>query len=89
MITYYLIYNMKKMMNKILVQVPVSQIRSCNGHVTLIAHSTRDKMSTIMLQIVAVKREFEAKLRHAAIGKLFLSTQQLWVPFSNKGRIRQ
>ena len=58
------------MMNKILVQVPVSQIRSCNGHVTLIAHSTRDKMSTIILQIVAVKREFEAGLRHAAIGKL-------------------
>ena len=29
-----------------------------------------------MVQSVAVKREFEAGLRHAATGKLSLSTQQ-------------
>ena len=42
-----------------------------------------------MVQKVAVSREFEAQLRHAATGKLSLSTQQKWVSFSNKGRIRQ
>ena len=32
--------------------------------------------SSAMVQKVAVSREFEARLRHAATGKLSLSTQQ-------------
>ena len=42
-----------------------------------------------MAQKVAVSREFEARLRHAATGKVSLSTQQKMGTFSNKGRIRQ
>ena len=34
-------------------------------------------------QKVAVLREFEAGLRHAATGKLSPSTSRKWVPFSN------
>ena len=41
-----------------------------------------------MVQKVAVSREFEAWLRHAATGKL-CQTSRKWVPFSNKGRLRQ
>ena len=40
-----------------------------------------------MVQKVAVSREFEARLRHAATGKTQPSRK--WVPFSNWGRIRQ
>ena len=42
-----------------------------------------------MVQKVAVSREFEARLRHAATGELFVSPSRKWVPLSNKGRIRQ
>ena len=42
-----------------------------------------------MVQKVAVSREFEAQLRHAATGKLSLSTQQKMGTFLNEGRIRQ
>ena len=42
-----------------------------------------------MVQKVALRREFEAGLRHATTGKLSLSTQQKCVPFSNERRIRQ
>ena len=41
-----------------------------------------------MAQKVAVSREFEAQLRHAATGKLCQPSRK-WVPFSNQGRIRQ
>ena len=41
-----------------------------------------------MEQKVAVKREFEAGLRHATTGKLCQPSSK-WVPFSNKGRIKQ
>ena len=37
-----------------------------------------------MMQIVAVSREFEARLRHAATGKLSLSTQQKMGTFFRK-----
>ena len=36
-----------------------------------------------MVQKVAVKREFEAGLRHVTTGKLSLSPSSKWVPFSN------
>ena len=42
-----------------------------------------------MAQKVAVSREFEARLRHAATGKLSLSTQQKMDTFFELGRIRQ
>ena len=42
-----------------------------------------------MVQKVAVSREFEARLRHAATGKLSLSTQQKMGTFFELGRIRQ
>ena len=42
-----------------------------------------------MVQKVAVWREFEARLRHAATGKLSLSTQQKMGTFFELGRIRQ
>ena len=41
-----------------------------------------------MAQEVAISREFEARLSHAATGKLCQPSRK-WVPFSNKGRIRQ
>ena len=41
-----------------------------------------------MVQIVAVKREFEAGLCHATTGKLCQPSSK-WVPFSNYGRPRQ
>ena len=48
------------------------------------------KSSSAMALKVAVSREFEARLRHAATGKLSLLTQQkMGIPFSNQGRIRQ
>ena len=40
-----------------------------------------------MVQKVAVKREIEAGLCHAAMGKLYQPSSK-WVPFSNEGRIR-
>ena len=42
-----------------------------------------------MVQRVAVSCEFEARLRHAATGKLSLSTQQKMGTFFELGRIRQ
>ena len=36
----------------------------------------RRRGGSVMVQKVAVKREFEAGLRHATTGKLSLSTQQ-------------
>ena len=39
-----------------------------------------------MVQKVAVSREFEARLRHAAIGKLSLSTQQKMGTFLELGK---
>ena len=42
-----------------------------------------------MVQKVAVKREFEARLRHAATGNSLCQPSSKWVPFSNYGRIRQ
>ena len=42
-----------------------------------------------MVQKVPVSREFEARLRHAATGKLSLSTQQKMGTFFELGRIRQ
>ena len=41
-----------------------------------------------MVQKVAVKCEFEARLGHAVTGKLCQPNSK-WVPVSNKGRIRQ
>ena len=41
-----------------------------------------------MVQKVAVSSEFEAWLCHAATGNLCQPSSK-WVPFSNKGRIRQ
>ena len=42
------------------------------------------KNSSAMPLKVAVSREFEARLRHAATGKLSLLTQQkMGIPFSN------
>ena len=41
-----------------------------------------------MVQKAAVKREFEARLCHAATGKLCQRSSK-WVPFLNWGRIRQ
>ena len=41
-----------------------------------------------MVQEVTIKRKFEARLRHKATGKLCHPSSK-WVPFSNKGRIRQ
>ena len=42
-----------------------------------------------MVQKVAVKREFEARLRHAATGKLSLSTQQLMDTFFKLGNDKE
>ena len=39
-----------------------------------------------MVQKVAVSREFEARLRHTATGKLFLSTQQKMGTFFELGK---
>ena len=39
-----------------------------------------------MVQKVAVSREFEARLRHAATGKLSLSTQQKMDTFFELGK---
>ena len=39
-----------------------------------------------MVQKVAVSREFEARLRHAATGKLSLSTQQKMGTFFELGK---
>ena len=39
-----------------------------------------------MVQKVAVSREFEARLRHAATGKLSLSTQQKMATFFELGK---
>ena len=39
-----------------------------------------------MVQKVAVSREFEARLRHVAIGKLSLSTQQKMDTFFQLGK---
>ena len=39
-----------------------------------------------MVQKVAVSREFEARLRHAATGKLSLSTQQKMSTFFELGK---
>ena len=36
-----------------------------------------------MVQIVAVKREFEAGLRHATFGNSLCQPSSKWVPFSN------
>ena len=48
------------------------------------------KSSSVMLQKVAVKREFEAGLRHATTGKLSLFNPAVnRYLFSNLGRIRQ
>ena len=41
-----------------------------------------------MLQKVAVKREFEAGLRHATTGKL-CKPSSVWVLLSNKGKRKQ
>ena len=41
-----------------------------------------------MEQKVAMKREFEAGLRHSTTGKLCQPSSK-WVPVSNKGGIRQ
>ena len=41
-----------------------------------------------MVRKVAIKREFEAGLRHATTGKLCEPSSK-WVPFPNYGRIRQ
>ena len=42
------------------------------------------KSSSAMALKVAVSREFEVRLRHAATGKLSLLTQQkMGIPFSN------
>ena len=41
-----------------------------------------------MVQKVAVSREFEARLRHAATGKLYLSTQQKMGIFFELGKDR-
>ena len=35
------------------------------------------------------RRKVEAGLRHATTGKLSQSTSSKWVPFLNKGRLRQ
>ena len=42
-----------------------------------------------MVQKVAVSREFEARLRHAATANSLCQPSRKWVPFSNWGRIRQ
>ena len=42
-----------------------------------------------MVQKVAVSREFEARLRHAATVKISLSTQQKMGTFFELGKIRQ
>ena len=42
--------------------------------------------SSAMVQKVAVSREFEARLRHAATGKLSLSTQQKMGTFFELGK---
>ena len=42
-----------------------------------------------MVQKVTVSSEFDARLRHAATGKLSLSTQQKTGTFFELGRIRQ
>ena len=41
-----------------------------------------------MVQKVAVSREFEARLRHAATGKLSLSTQQKMGTFFELGKAK-
>ena len=41
-----------------------------------------------MVQKVTIKLEFKAGLCHAATGKLCQPSSK-WVPYSNKGRIRQ
>ena len=41
-----------------------------------------------MVQKVAVSREFEARLRHAATGKLSLSTQQKMSTFFELGKAK-
>ena len=44
------------------------------------------KSSSATVQKVAVSREFEARLRHAATGKLSLSTQQKMCTFFELGK---
>ena len=46
------------------------------------------KSGSIIMQKVAVKREFETGLRHAMTGKLCQPSSK-WVSFSDKGKIRQ
>ena len=44
------------------------------------------RSSSAMVQKVSVSREFEARLRHAATGKLSLSTQQKMGTFFELGK---